>query len=304
MKVAISGSRTFTDQDLVERVIDRLIERGDEVLIGDARSGVDYFAHVYLDYRADDVKNYEVYEAEWDKYGKSAGYLRNKWMIHDADQLIAMLAPGLPTKGTSGAIEIALKKGIPVYVYHEGAWDLRDNSSAAAEDWLARAEHMNQKKRSPERWRDGLNDPRVVTPESLAAVQKVLDDSDGEWFHANAFRERMNEIKGGEPYARELRALRKEGYVVESRERRFPLPSGWEYRLISRIESLPLAPDFPRLGREADLPPSTGVAPAPPAGVAEAEPVRGPSSRDPARWRRNAPAWLLALVDGEGPGQA
>jgi hypothetical protein len=115
--VAISGSRTFTDEGLVVRVIDRLIERRVRVLIGDARSGVDLFAGMYLAHMAD-----EVYEAEWQRYGKRAWLLRNVLMVYHADELIAILADGPATPGTSNAMLLAQRKGIAMHVYHEGRW--------------------------------------------------------------------------------------------------------------------------------------------------------------------------------------
>ena len=123
MKVAISGSRTFTDRELVERVIDRLIVRQDFILFGDAPNGVDRFVAEYLQGpAADEVFNWQEYPAEWERYGKRAGHLRNEWMIHDAEALIAIFAPGPRTPGTSNALSQAMKKGIPWALYHYGVW--------------------------------------------------------------------------------------------------------------------------------------------------------------------------------------
>ena len=122
MKVAISGSRTFTDRALVEQVIDRLIERGDHILYGDAPNGVDRFAGEYIEHRADDIFNYDRYDAEWETYGKPAGHIRNGWMIHDADMLIAIFADGPHTPGTRDAVDQAHRKGIPVHIWWMGEW--------------------------------------------------------------------------------------------------------------------------------------------------------------------------------------
>lgn len=124
--VAISGARTFTDIDLVEHVIDRLIERQVKILIacGDTgcTAGVDAFAHQYVEHRADDVYDYEVFYAEWRRYRKRAGLIRNEVMIHNADELIAFLGP--ESTGTLDAIHRAVDKGIPHYVYYpeSGHW--------------------------------------------------------------------------------------------------------------------------------------------------------------------------------------
>lgn len=129
MKVALSGSRDFPDRDLVEHVLDRLIERDVHIVIGCAISrgrvrctrGVDEWAHEYLSYRDDDVF-WETVEAEWDRYGKRAGFDRNELMIHKSQELVALFAPGELSPGTSNAVWNAQKKGIPMYIYHEGRW--------------------------------------------------------------------------------------------------------------------------------------------------------------------------------------
>lgn len=123
MKVVISGSRGFTDLGLIERVIDRLIERRDHVLVGDAPTGVDRMVAEYVSFREDDVYDWDRYDADWDQYGKRAGHLRNEWMIHDGEALIAIFAPGPRSPGTSNAVMNARRKGIPIAIYHEGVWE-------------------------------------------------------------------------------------------------------------------------------------------------------------------------------------
>jgi len=121
-KIAISGSRTFTRRAVVEQVIDRLIVLEAVILFGDAPNGVDRFVAEYVDHVADHVWDFQEYPAEWERYGKRAGHLRNEWMIHDASGLIAIFADGLRTPGTNNAVINARKKGIPIATYHEGHW--------------------------------------------------------------------------------------------------------------------------------------------------------------------------------------
>jgi YspA, cpYpsA-related SLOG family len=123
MKVAISGSRTFTRRDVVERVIDRLIERQDFILVGDASTGVDRMVMEYCYHREDDLYDWQVYPADWKKYGKRAGAIRSEWMAHDADAMIVIFADGPWTDGTLIALGKAQAKGIPVAIYHEGRWE-------------------------------------------------------------------------------------------------------------------------------------------------------------------------------------
>lgn len=137
MNTAISGSRTFTDREFVEHVIDRLLERGDGIIIGDAPRGVDFFAFQHLSQKRGIRRDrWSRYIANWNKFGKMAGVERNARMIKNADQLIAIFADGLRTPGTSNAVEIATSKGIPIYVFHQGAWLLEGNADLEVDRWL------------------------------------------------------------------------------------------------------------------------------------------------------------------------
>ena len=136
MRVAISGSRGpdpergrltgWTDIAFVERVMRRILERGDRINVGDAPSGVDRHVAEIWDgawwteaYPSEYVK---TFEARWAIEGKRAGHNRNDWMMSESDELIALFAPGPRTPGTSDAIECARRRGLPIHVYHEGEW--------------------------------------------------------------------------------------------------------------------------------------------------------------------------------------
>jgi hypothetical protein len=54
------------------------------------------------------------YPAEWDRYGKSAGYRRNVQMGDYADALIAVQLNG--SNGTQHMIDIATERGLKVFV--------------------------------------------------------------------------------------------------------------------------------------------------------------------------------------------
>lgn len=126
MRVAFSGSRVFDDRDLVERAVDRIIDAGHKINIpcsgqGRCTQGVDTWVHEYVEHRADDVRDYEVYYAEWDRYGKRAGFMRNELMIYESDMLIAFVM-NVESPGTWDAIRRAQEKGIPMHVYMDGKW--------------------------------------------------------------------------------------------------------------------------------------------------------------------------------------
>ena len=61
----------------------------------------------------------KLFPANWGRYGKSAGYVRNKEMANYADALIAIWDG--KSKGTKHMIDIAKKKGLKVFVYEISA---------------------------------------------------------------------------------------------------------------------------------------------------------------------------------------
>ena len=81
------------------------------VICGDAR-GADTLGRMYA--QEIDIPC-ERYPAQWDVYGKSAGYRRNEQMAGKAEALIALWDG--QSKGTKHMIDIARRRGIPVFIY-------------------------------------------------------------------------------------------------------------------------------------------------------------------------------------------
>ena len=113
-RVIIAGSRTCPEKDyeLFERVYKILknLQEDIEIVSGTAR-GADRFGEWFASECGFKVKRFP---AEWDKYGKSAGYIRNKEMADYATHLIA-LWDGV-SRGTSHMIKLAKEKGLKVRV--------------------------------------------------------------------------------------------------------------------------------------------------------------------------------------------
>lgn len=112
MKVIIAGGRTFDNYELLKESCDRILARQPliEIVSGTA-GGADKLGERYAN-----EKGYLIHEfpANWDKHGKSAGYIRNEEMAKFADGLIAFWDG--KSKGTKHMIDLAKKYNLKVKV--------------------------------------------------------------------------------------------------------------------------------------------------------------------------------------------
>jgi hypothetical protein len=107
MKLAIIGSRDFNDYDKVVHYVDFHFcidsNRVDEIVSGGAK-GADALGKKF----ANEFKlKYTEFPADWNKHGKSAGYIRNEQIIKHSDKVIAFWDG--KSKGTMHSINLARK---------------------------------------------------------------------------------------------------------------------------------------------------------------------------------------------------
>ena len=112
MNIIIAGSRNFNDYNLLKSSCDNLLTQftNIEIVSGTAR-GADKLGERYAREKGYDIKEFP---ANWDKFGKSAGYIRNDEMAKYADMLIAFWDG--TSKGTKHMIDLANKRGIRVEI--------------------------------------------------------------------------------------------------------------------------------------------------------------------------------------------
>jgi len=111
-KVIIAGSRSFNNYELLKAKCNTLLaNQKDIVIVSGCAQGADKLGERYASEMGYGV---ERHPADWDKYGKSAGYKRNTEMAETAQALIAFWDG--ESKGTKHMIETAQKKGIAVRV--------------------------------------------------------------------------------------------------------------------------------------------------------------------------------------------
>ena len=114
IRLAVVGSRTFTDRKLCWKMLDDLQTKYNiiEIISGGAR-GADSYGEAYADYHH--IKK-TIFPAEWDKYGKKAGYLRNIDIIKNCDVCIAFWDG--ESRGTSHDLDLCVKYNKICYVYN------------------------------------------------------------------------------------------------------------------------------------------------------------------------------------------
>lgn len=110
MRVIIAGGREIEDYQLLLDAIENADFEITTVISGGAR-GVDALGERYA---IEKNLPLEIFPADWEKYRKAAGPIRNGQMAEAADALIAVW-DGKST-GTMNMIDQATEKGLHVYI--------------------------------------------------------------------------------------------------------------------------------------------------------------------------------------------
>jgi hypothetical protein len=113
-KVIVAGSRDFNDYELLKRKLDvalaNKVSEGITIISGAAR-GADKLGERYAAERGYDLISKP---ADWNTYGKRAGYIRNEEMARIADALVAFWDG--KSRGTYHMINIAKRYNLPIIV--------------------------------------------------------------------------------------------------------------------------------------------------------------------------------------------
>lgn len=111
--IGVAGSRrrdSQEDYNLLVQTLECILLPNDELVSGGCTQGADRFAELFA--REHGIR-ITVLNADWNKYGKAAGPIRNKWIAEMVDVLIALPASDR-TGGTESTIAeaIILKKKV------------------------------------------------------------------------------------------------------------------------------------------------------------------------------------------------
>lgn len=111
-KVIIAGSRNFDNYELLKTKMDHLLSQKQDIeIVSGAARGADQLGERYAAERGYALKQFP---ADWDTYGKSAGYKRNAEMAEYADAAVVFWDG--ESRGSKHMIDLALAKKLAVRV--------------------------------------------------------------------------------------------------------------------------------------------------------------------------------------------
>lgn len=114
MRVIIAGPRDYSDYQFVEKNVLDLVSRYKDVeIVEGGAKGVDSCACIIANNHG---YKHKRFCAEWNKYGKVAGPMRNEEMALYADMLIAFRYVNHPSRGTENMIKKALYHRLLIHV--------------------------------------------------------------------------------------------------------------------------------------------------------------------------------------------
>lgn len=109
-RLAIVGSRGFANLAAVRQFVGRL--RPSTVVVSGGARGVDQVAVEAAKARGLAV---DIFPADWDRYGRSAGFKRNKELVDSVDGLVAFWDG--QSRGTWHSVRLAQQRGIWLRVF-------------------------------------------------------------------------------------------------------------------------------------------------------------------------------------------
>lgn len=121
MRVAIVGSRGFTDHDIIRKAITSLHEKHEEnlIIVSGGAMGADSIAEQIA--RELHIETL-IHWPDWNRFGKSAGFKRNIQIVEDSDMVVAFFADGPQSLGTRSTVMLATLAKKTVHTYHAGVW--------------------------------------------------------------------------------------------------------------------------------------------------------------------------------------
>lgn len=92
MRIIVTGSRDWTDRDLIWHELNQRATSNAVIVHGDCPTGADRMAKDWIKTQPDIIE--EAHPADWKRYGRRAGPIRNREMVElNADICLAFIGP-------------------------------------------------------------------------------------------------------------------------------------------------------------------------------------------------------------------
>lgn len=113
MRIIIAGSRTVTENDVIKALRCCSWIGFTTAVVSGTAIGADFYGEKWAENHHIDIHKFP---ADWKKYGKRAGYIRNKMMAENAEGLIAIWDG--KSQGTYNMIELANQYNLRIAILH------------------------------------------------------------------------------------------------------------------------------------------------------------------------------------------
>ncbi len=114
-RMIVCGGRDYADRAFVFETLDAVVANGAEVhIIQGGAEGADALAR---EWAQDRCVPFTTFPANWRKFGKRAGPIRNENMLAESDPHVVVAFPG--GKGTADMIRRSVAVGVPVEQPHK-----------------------------------------------------------------------------------------------------------------------------------------------------------------------------------------
>ena len=110
MRIGVIGSRAFNDVELLNRELDKYLDKVSVIVSGGAK-GADKLGEMWA---LQNNITTEIFDPEFKSFGRGAYRMRNIEIVRNSDLIIAFWDG--KSKGTDQTVGIAKKAGVPVMV--------------------------------------------------------------------------------------------------------------------------------------------------------------------------------------------
>lgn len=121
--IAMVGTRTFTDAEVVRRAVEAVVRRYPHAVIhtGDAAGADTLVIEAASALGVPCISHQAIWRRPDGTLDRAAGHKRNPDIVNPCALLVAFYGPGT-SNGTDGSVRIAHRNGIPVYEFRDGRW--------------------------------------------------------------------------------------------------------------------------------------------------------------------------------------